>query len=135
MTAPLRGVTTELQSHFGDKGVNKAEPGGADHQAFLFGDKGASRRYAPRVTSPWGIPRSAAAVAGRPGWTVAFLLPPQLLCPWTEPMDARAAVHRAPGHCRHVVAPPLLKAREEARGAYKRSRCTTLERDRNFLTA
>ena len=69
-----------------------------------------------------GDPRSSAAAAGRPGWTVASLLLPQLLCPWTAPMDAEAAVHRAPRSCRHVVTPPLRKDREEARGAYKRNR-------------
>ena len=74
-------------------------------------------------------PRSSAAAAGRPGWTVASLLQPQLLCPWTAPMDARAAVHRAPRRCRHVVTPPLRKDREEARGAYKRSRCTTVAKE------
>jgi hypothetical protein len=78
-------------------------------------------------------PRSSAAAAGCPGWAVVTLLLPQLLCPWTAPMDAQAAVHRAPPSCRHVVTPPLRKDREEARGAYKRSRCITVAMDRIFL--
>ena len=126
MTAPLRRVTTELQSHFGDKGVNKA---GATAQttklsSLVIREQAGATRQTRRHRGDFS--RSSAAAAGRPGWTAASLLRPQLLCPWTALMDAQAAVHRAPDRCRHVVAPLLHKDREEARGAYKRSWCTTL---------
>jgi hypothetical protein len=127
-------VTTELQSHFGDKGVNKA---GATAQttklsSLVIREQAGATRQTRRHRG--GSPRSSAAAAGRPGWTVPSLLRPQLLCPWTAPVDEDEAVHRAPDRCRHVVAPPLHKAREEARGAYKRSRCSTVARDRPLVT-
>ena len=78
------------------KGVNKAAPCATDYKDFLFGDKGTGRRYAPRPTSPWVPPRSSAAPAGCPGWTVAALPQASALCPWTASMDSWAAVHHAP---------------------------------------
>ena len=127
-------VTTELQSLFGDKGVNKA---GATAQttklsSLVIREQAGATLQTRRHRG--GAPHSSAAAAGRPGWTVPSLLRPQLLCPWTAPMDEDEAVHRAPDRCRHVVAPPLRKDREEARGAYKRSRCSTVARDRLLVT-
>ena len=78
------------------KGVNKAAPSAPDYKDFLFGDKGTGRRYAPRPTSPWAPPRSSAAPAGRPAWTVVSLPQASALRPWTASMDSWAAVHRAP---------------------------------------
>ena len=78
------------------KGVNKAAPRAPDYKNFLFGVKGTGRRYAPRPTSPWAPPRSSAAPAGRPAWTVVSLPQASALRPWTASMDSWAAVHRAP---------------------------------------
>ena len=50
-------------------------------------------------------------------------------------MGGQAAVHHAPRRCRHVVAPPLRKDREEAQGAYKRRRSTTVAKDRILILA
>ena len=94
--APARGDDDAAVAILVIKGVNKAVPPAPDYKDFLFGDKGTGRRYAPRPTSPWAPPRSSAAPAGRPAWTVGTLLQESALRSWTASMDIRAAMHRAP---------------------------------------
>ena len=94
--APARGDDDAAVAILVIKGVNKAVPPAPDYKDFLFGDKGTGRRYAPRPTSPWAPPRSSAAPAGRPAWTVGTLLQESALRSWTASMGTRAAMHRAP---------------------------------------
>ena len=94
--APARGDDDAAVAILVIKGVNKAVPSAPDYKGFLFGDKGTGRRYAPRPTSPWAPPRSSAAPAGRPAWTVVSLPQASALRPWTASMDSWAAAHRAP---------------------------------------
>jgi hypothetical protein len=72
--------------------------------------------------------------AACPEWPVVSLPPASAFVPVDRVHGQLGCGAPCSPFRRHVVALPLRNGREEARGAYKRSRCSTVARDRSFET-